>query len=246
LATFVSGADAGFVAGFASRPLTLTSGATLDADLTLNPTPLGFVGGHVVIPMLATLDQLQQYYRLKTPDAVIVWGNDLEPTATFNYAVPDLSSVGATLCMAAVGNSATLWTERCGFVPGSTDTVLTLQLPPSLSAPKYGAIVSPTSPFSWSSFGDDIFLLSLETPTPSRLRPNIYVFTSKTTTNWPETTSLRSVVPFPPGAPYSAVVTGFAPFSSVDDAFGAAGLGGLVRAETRQSRSQRTVLTTSQ
>jgi hypothetical protein len=227
---------------FAMQQLELQSGETATLDLELSSVERRKVAGSVSAPADAALTRIEEYYRLPLPNAVLAVNDASTSTSAFEHEVEDLRATGGTLCVAALGSGkGSLRTERCGIELGATDVSLKLQAPPALSEPAPGDPLDSESQFSWTAFDGGIHRLALETSVPTAGSPNIYVYTAATSVTWSSLAELGA--PARPSTHYTCTITGFGPFSSVDDAAALAGLGAHVPTEQRNSESAPVELT---
>jgi hypothetical protein len=232
------GAAPAFSAWYARQSVSLTAGVTVRAGLAVARVPLGHLGGSVDVPMGSTLTQLDHYYRLPIPGAVVLLGNEeiRNPVITsFDYLVPDLTAENATLCVAAISTAAAdLWAERCGLTLGTDGAKLALRSAPLLQTPKAGPVASDTV-FSWTMFDGGIHMLALQPDSPFAGAPSIDLYTSETNVVWPDLAPVG--VRFPRSVSYKCSINGWAPFVTMDDAVGAHGLGMTVHEERWRSES---------
>jgi hypothetical protein len=227
---------------FAMQQLELESGEAAMLDLELSPIERGKVGGSVSAPADAALTQIEEYFRLPLPNAVLAVNDASTSTSSFEHEVDDLRAAGGTLCVAALGTgNGSLRTERCGIELGTTDVSLELQSPPVLSEPDPREPLDSESQFSWTAFDDGVHRLALETSVPTASSPNLYVYTAATSVTWSSLAELGA--PAQPSTHYTCTVSGFGPFSGLDDAAALDGLGSLVPTEQRTSESAPVELT---
>jgi hypothetical protein len=229
--------------GYATSLVTLSRGGAVSTDLDLAPPSLTHVAGAVPSQPSVVVGYKQLEYRLAMAGAVIGLPVDESSSSAFDYAAPDLTGAGATLCVRAGSAQQLVSTEVCGIAPGATAVSVTLQAAPALVAPAAGATASPTTVFSWTPFDGGVHVLSLVTESPSQATPNLYVYTAAASATWPDL-GARGMT-FPDAAAYQWAVAGLGPFASIDDALGPEGLGALVPVETRVSQSQPLALTTA-
>ena len=225
---------------FVQREVTLQDGEMRLESLTLSPVSTKQLTGTVALPNGIRLTQLQEYYRLPLPNAVIAINNFVDPSPNFAHEVDDLAGDGKQLCVMAISNTpSSLSTERCGLATHSNNVSITLQVAPSLLAPAAGDVLTKNTQFSWSPFENGVYLLQLEPAVPSRSTPNIDLYTTKTSASWPARSVDPSLATF-----YECSVGGLGPFTSIDDAASAEGLGAIIRPELRRSFSPPLELTT--
>jgi hypothetical protein len=169
---------------------------------------------------------------------------------TFDDVVADLSDSGAELCVGAAAGPGIVVTDRCGVSFDHPDLTVTLQPPPSFSSvpssatsPSNAVTVTESTPLSWTSFENGLYLLQMKAVPATAATPHIYVFTSETTTSWPDLSAIG--VAFPVGASYESTITGLGPYATTDDALGPAGVGAPFPVERRRSSSPTVFMTTT-
>ena len=226
---------------FVEEDVTLHDGDMQTDALTFAPVTTKQLSGTVTLPSDADLSQLQEYYRLPLPNAVIAIGNYLTAIPTFTHDIDVLPGAEKQLCVAAISNTSGLSsTERCGIQLDSMDTALVIQAPPAfVTAPTDGTFSTGTR-FSWQPFDRGIHVLQLEPAEPSATVPSIDIYTSGTSASWPSAT-----VALPTAAEYDCVIGGIGPFTSMDDATAPNALGALIPTESRRSFSAALELTTA-
>jgi hypothetical protein len=218
---------------FIEQDVTLQDGEMLSSNLTLAPVSTKPLSGMVTVPVGVTLTQLQEYYRLPLPNAVIAINNYIDPSPTFTHEVDELGGTDKQLCVLAASTAkGLLTTERCGLSAGSREASVTLQVAPSLLSPNHGEKLTKRTQFAWSLFEHGVYLLELEAAIPSRSTPNIDLYTVNTSADWPVSTIDPSF-----STSYDCTVAGLGPFTSVDDATSAEGLGAIIPRELRRSFS---------
>jgi hypothetical protein len=227
----------------ADRDVTVGDGVPFMQDLALVEVAQTGIGGAVAVPSGHGVGFVQVGYRLPIPNAIIGLVDDQRPQAPFQYSVPDLTALGASLCVSAVGDTGFFLTMRCGLAPGATDAALTLEAPPSLLEPNARDLVQPSTVFSWTPFAGGVHVLSLDADPPTARTPSLRVFTAATQAPWPDLSSFG--IPFPASAAYQCTVGGLGPYGTMDDAFGPGGVSALVPAETQRSYSAQVALTTA-
>ncbi len=225
---------------FSHGSATMSDRERTNVDLALQRVEVNHVSGRVEVPNGSVLTQLQRYYRLPTPGAIVPIDDEAIRDASkvaFDFPIPDLTTASATLCVAAFsGSPSSLWTERCDVSPGSTGVNVTLRDAPTLESPSEGDTVDLETRFSWTpSPGAAFHVLSLETPFPTTETPNLFLYTSETATSWPDLSPLG--VPFPSGTTYSVVIAGWAPYANLDDAVGPDGVAAPIARESARSQS---------
>lgn len=219
---------------FVEQDVTLEDGELQAVNLTFAAVGTKPLSGAVMLPDGVTLSQLQEYYRLPLPNAVIPISNYIDPSPTFAHDIDELGGSGRQLCLKAISNAQhSLSTERCDLTLGSRNVSIALQVAPSLRSPTTSDVLTKSTRFEWSPFENGIYLLELEAHSPSRSTPNIDLYTSNTHASWPALSSID----FPSSASYDCTVGGLGPFTSVDDATAPNGLGALIPAELRRSFS---------
>jgi hypothetical protein len=238
-------ADAGSTSWVASQLLTLGSAAV--ADLTLSQVPDARVAGSATTPSDYGLTEVIDYYQMPIANSAFIVGDHLTSGNSFDNVVPDLTMLAASFCIEAQHTTADgeprLFTDQCGVVLGSTSVMTTLQSPPSLLSPTASSTVGLGTPFTWNAFEGGVHRLELQAHDGAAGYPNIYVFTMDSRTEWPDLVS--EGISFPEGQLYHATIAGFAPFATMDDAFGPAGLGSSVHTGLRQSFSAETDVVTA-
>jgi hypothetical protein len=222
-------------AGYAAQPLTLADGVPAMIDLTFSPPTEGRIAGTVQSPAGYPVDYKQAFYRTSIPHGIVDLPTDESTASTFDYPIPELGNLDASLCVAAGSALHVMSTERCGLMIGATDVHLTMQAPPLLSAPKPAAVLESGADFAWGRFENGVHALALTAKQPSKSAPSVDVYTSATSEKWPDLTPAG--IAFPKSAAYSISVEGLGPFATIDEACGADGLGAIRPAETRRSAS---------
>lgn len=238
-----------YAAFVAERTYTLSDGDELGEDLELEPATLASVSGAVTLPDGRALTGMRERYRFPFPEALVdfpaadyVRKNPLTNDGAFEFELPEITAPGASLCLGALSEEdGDLITERCGIELGRTAVALELVAPPVLSAPAASSVVDANTVFSWSPGVDAVVDLELWPETPSVITPAISVFTTGAQAKLPDLEALMIFAP--DAASYSARVTSFGPYGSIDAALGENGIGALVPAEARRSSSPAVALT---
>jgi len=136
-----------------------------------------------------------------------------------DYDSPDLSAVGATLCIEAFTNNPyqRSMMRRCDL-PVATPAVLTLHEAPTFTEPQGEVIARPGMRFSWSPVRDASYILELVPERdPSAKGPRIVIYTSRPNAVWPDLSAFG--VPFPePLNTYRVTVSAKGPHTTLDDA----------------------------
>ena len=228
---------------FATQPVTLTKDQTATIDVTLAPVQTSFhIAGTIVAPSGATVVQKQIFYRFPFPGAIVALPAQSATSAPFDDIVPDLTSQGAQLCVGAGANPGSFVTEICGLTAGLSGFTVTLEPPPSLTAPADMTTVSSSTMFTWSTFAGGIHLLVLQPAAASAATPRIDLFTAETSTVWPSLSDMG--VAFPGETSYEVSIEGLGPYASMDDAVGPGGIASTFPAELRRSISESIAVTT--
>jgi hypothetical protein len=220
--------DAGASSSFAfgEQPLTIEEGA-VSVSLSLHiVSQTANVNGTITYPPNSPPTQKSVYYPLPSlPGARVPVAGDTSHAASFDYRVPVLHIPGSSLCFDAF--SSTGWIAAplllgsvCGITPDAPASVH-LQAPPKFISPATSSKVTPTTTFSWTPFEGGVYELDLKSQPATAGAPDIHVYTSATSTNWPD---LRAVyVPFPAEGDYECTVVGLGVFASIDQLCGPAG-----------------------
>ncbi len=136
LGLFDRGGDAGDSAWLASQPLdAVTNGQDASVELAFAPSTSDHVTGNIEIPDGSTIGFKQVAYRLPVANGIIALVNEETSGASFDYVVPDLASLGGSLCVTAGSSSPFFLTLKCEVAASAGDWVMVLQSPPSLSMP---------------------------------------------------------------------------------------------------------------
>ena len=147
------------------------------------------------------------------------------------------AALGASLCVTAIGDGpGTTGATRCRASADGT-FALTLDRPPTLTAPAQGAAFERDTAFSWSRFAGGIQVLQLAGAGPEADRPDVTIYTPDTTVSWQALAGTG--VALPRGCSiYEVTAGGRGPYASMDEAFARDGVGALIPSEARWSQSQ--------
>jgi hypothetical protein len=212
-------------ASLARAKVTLRDGAQLKLDATLAPLPIEPRPADVVsgVPEPLVAETVHDY---RIPG----FGWAMHGVGPFrpgtDYDSPDLSGVGAVLCV-----DAFLWNpykrssvRRCGL---ATKDAAELALPdaPSFREPGADASVTRGMRFSWSPVAGAVYALELAPEgDPSHAAPEIELYTAETSAIWPELGDLG--VEFPTALnTYRVTVSALGPHHTVDELAAARGPG---------------------
>jgi hypothetical protein len=221
----------------ARRPFTVTPSAAPTVDLALAPMPARRIRADFRAPAGHQVSTLIESYRIPLPDGEIPLRRiDRESLRELDDELPDLGSLGASLCVTALSDTyGTASATRCGV--GTAPITLTLETPPRLTAPANRAALEPDTRLAWSRFAGGVQVLELLGAEAAADRPAVTIYTMETTASW-QAALAATPVAFPKGCSiYQVTAGGYGPFASIDDAVGSGGLGAYVPAETRWSQS---------
>ena len=226
------------LSGWAGRgPLTVAPSQAPTVGLALAPMPARYVHGDFRAPAGRQVSTLIESYRLPLPGGELPLRRfDRDGLRGLDDELPDLRAVGASLCVTALSDGdGTASATRCGV--GADPITLTLEAPPRLTVPANQAAFEPDTAIAWNPFAGGVQVLELLGGGPAADRPDVTVYTMETTVSWRRDLAGARVA-FPKGcSSYQVTAGGYGPFRSMDDAFGPAGLGAFVPAETRWSQS---------
>jgi hypothetical protein len=204
-------------ASLARAQVTLRDGAQLKLDATLGPVPIEQRPADVVssVPEPLVAETVHDYRIPGSGWAMHGVGPFRRGTS---YDSPDLSGVGAVLCI-----DAFLWNpykrssvRRCGLA-ATEAAELALPDAPSFREPHADGTVVRGMRFSWSPVADAVYLLELAPEgDPSHAAPEIELYTAHTSATWPELGDLG--VEFPSALnTYTATVNALGPHRTLDE-----------------------------
>ena len=211
------------------RELALTYRETT-VDLVLSRPPVKHLSGS------SNADFTWALYHLPFPGAVLpLTAPGQQQAAAFDFVVPDLHALGGQYCVQADFRSSDSSTVRCGIPLGAKQVALKVEPPPRLNPPDETA--APEMSFSWSGDPWAVYLLEIDVQFPTPTNPSIYIYTTETSTKWPDLAPVG--IRFPIGAAsYACRVRGLGPYADLDEAVGPDGLGAMIPKEMRRSVSQ--------
>jgi len=219
----------------ATQELDVATGGSARVNLALGPAQTQRLTGAVQTPVGTSVAFIQVAYRLPAAGGVVALLDEETSASSFDYVVPDLTSLGGAPCVTAGTAWPYLVTMKCGVTAEASDLVVVVRAPPVLSMPTAGASMTKDGAFSWSPFDGGVHELSLESEYPSRTAPNVDVYTSATSSRWPDLAPIG--VAFPASTSYGVTISGLGPYPSIDDAFGGGGLGASLPSEIELSSS---------
>jgi hypothetical protein len=223
---------------FGHRPIELKEGANLAADLELTSVPTVHVTARVEVPDGHALTHLGHWYRSSSNGSIIqIWNEEVNHSSlSFDSEIPDLTDFGASPCTSVSSYYGSFISAAKCNVPLHATTSFRLERAPKLLMPPNDVVPTPATRFSWTAFDRGIHVLMLEPGTPTETDPSIDVYTSATSSLWPDVSSAG--VHFPEGpATYRCTIRGLGPHASMDDAVGPDGVGSGVFQERVRSDS---------
>ena len=230
----------------AELPKPLLHRPPVEVPLALAPVPSRHVALTVEAPYLDSLTVSYKWPALDAELSLPSFGPTHERLPArpipLEADVPDLGDLGATLCVQAVANDDDD-SETCTFPQDAPATVRprrgpSLSMPPVPLAVGGQKIFAPTTRPSWMRFDGGVQMLGIEAQFSSAEHPSVYVFTEDTSASWPDLASLG--VRFPADfVMYHISVTGFGPYSSLDDALAPDGIGAATLSDRYWASAQR-------
>jgi hypothetical protein len=226
----------------AHKDIKVASGEVTTADLTFARLPMGHIAGRIdVDPGLVVTGKGVTYYHLRNRGIPLAGDGKASRSTPFDYPVPDLRHLPGRYCANAYNGDSGVYstTMKCGVALGTTDVTIRLHAPPKLTTPvhrpNYVAdkpTISRDTQFTWTAFeAGPVHQLSLEGGPPL-----ITVYTTATSTSWPDVESVG--VPLPKvGDAYMVSVTGHGPYQGMDEAFSPTGIGMPLPKEAYSARS---------
>ena len=224
----------------AHKDVNVSSGEVTTADLAFARLPMGRIGGRIdADPGLVVGSKSVTYYHLRNRGIPLDGDGLATQEPLFGFPVPDLRHLPGQYCATAYdgtqGNFSI--TTKCGVEFGATDVKIRLHAPPKLTSPAHKQFdlgdkptMSRDTQFAWTAFDGGVYRLTVKGS------PRIDVYTTATTTSWPDLQSAG--VPFPAiGEGYAVSVTGFGPYAGMDEAFAATGIAMPLPKEAYSSRS---------
>jgi len=211
-------------ATFAHSAVTLNDGAKVKLDVPMTPAPIEHRPPDFVPDVLEEPSPtvLHRYH--------VVGGGSFHGVNSFRrgtgYDSPDLSAVGATLCVDVFVSNPYLDSaiRRCA-PPAESLAALTLHAAPVLLEPKRGAVAQAGMSFSWSPVPDASYALELVPERgPSDMAPSIVIYTSRPHAVWPDLQTLGVRFPKPLNT-YRVTVRASGPHKTLDDALAPRGAG---------------------
>jgi hypothetical protein len=144
----------------------------------------------------------------------------------FDFPVPDLRHLPGRYCVDVYDGTRGIFssTIKCGVDFGATDVSIRLHAPPRLTSPAFKqysrdrATMSRDTQFAWTALdGPVVYRLTVKGS------PRIDVYTTATTTAWPDLQSVGIAFPALKEG-YGVSVTAFGPHAGMDEAFSATGI----------------------
>ncbi|MGO9875177.1 MAG: hypothetical protein ACLPVY_15395 [Acidimicrobiia bacterium] len=228
-----SNADAGGSWAAGQAQFALVSGQGVDVALPLSEVPSLTVSGQTALPPGYFLTRRDVSYRWPIVHAFVSVLSDPTPASTFEYTVPDVTSLGGVLCLEADAAPGTIATRVCGASLAPSSPPMQLQAAPEFSTSISGTSVPASGSWSWTTYDNGVYAIQIESDVAGPAAPDILILTANTTINWPDLERLG--VPFTPGSGYAVTLGGLGPYSSIDDACGPNGLGNPFPEEQRWS-----------
>ena len=247
-----------YTAFAATQTFELYDGDVVANDIALEPVELGEISGAVALPAGRHVTEMREYYRYPYPGAVLdfpaadyVRKNPVTAGGDFAFELPVLEDAGASLCLVGMSDEIvgmsdeadSLWTERCGLSLGDDAVSIELQAAPVLSEPTADATVDATTHYAWSAFERGIYDLELWPDEPARGTPGITIMTTATDLVLPDLSAWN--LSLPKSETYHVTLFGRGVYVSMDEAFGARGVGAVIPAEGHVSAAAAVDVTTS-
>jgi hypothetical protein len=177
----------------------LSEGVTTTISLDLSPTPIttSTISGSVSTSGIA--DDRENRVSVRFDDGVeLPLLDDIDAGDTFSYLVPVLD--GASLRVVAIENDGFVpirAAHRDNIAPGQVGIALAIPNSVTPTSPTNGAIITPDTPFTWSTFGQTAttFVWHLEFVETFE---GIYIITNRTSVTLPEFADGLTVPPNTP------------------------------------------------
>jgi hypothetical protein len=238
LGTFSNRNNVGSSWWFADQPITVPATGTIVANVALTPVAkIGIVHGSIAVPNGYYVTGTSFRYRFPGAYSTMALPYSSDRATTFDATLPNLLAGGLDLCVTAAGAPGTITTERCGIPLDAPSPSVTLDAPPTVLSPTNGELVTVATRFSWTPYANGIHVLLLDPLNPTPKSPSIYLYTTSTSTTWPEGTTEMMAAAVPVNAAYECRVAGYGPYNSMDDAVGPTGITDTAPSEKRRNYS---------
>ena len=224
----------------AHKDVKVSSGEVTTADLAFTRLPMGHIGARIEFdPGMVALGRGVTYFHARNRGIPLDGDGRETRDPLFDYPVPDLRHLPGRYCVNVYDGTRGHFssTSKCGIALGATDVTIRVHAPPKLTSPAFKqyshdrVTISRDTRFAWTALdGPVVYRLTLKGS------PRINVYTTATSTAWPD---LQSVgISFPAiKEGYGVSVTAFGPHAGMDEAFSPTGIATPFPSEMFSSQS---------
>ena len=213
-------------AWLAHAPVTLSEGAEVFQEMTMQALPAGHIAGSVSIAGKDVVREIGFDYRLPGKSNRLALGS-CPVLNTYDCRLPDLSSLGGEYCAhiyfqfpvryQSNGNST-----RCAGKLGMTDFSFHVAAEPQWVGVSRATSMTPKTVLHWKDQGPGVYQVILSASYDSKKTgPAIIIYTGQSSVRWPDLSDVG--LDFPAGASYGIKVTRYSPCLSVDELTSAKG-----------------------